>query len=77
MEKITEDQLKSLQEVVGSINNLQSQIGAIELQKHQLLHQASEFQLKLSDIQKDLEAEYGNVTVNLQDGTIAKEDEKN
>jgi hypothetical protein len=74
MEKITEDQLKSLQEVVGSINNLQSQIGAIELQKHQLLHQASEFQLKLSEIQKDLEADYGSVTVNLQDGTISEEE---
>ena len=77
MDKITENQLKNLQEVVGVINNLQSQIGAIELQKHQMLHQASDFQLKLSEIQKELEAEYGKVIVNLQDGTIAEEDEKN
>jgi len=76
MEKITEEQLKNLQEVVGAINNLQAQIGGIELQKHQLLHQASDLQVKLSGIKKELENEYGSVSVNLQDGTISKEDDK-
>jgi len=38
MEKITEEQLKQLQELVGIINNAQTQLGGLEVQKHQMLH---------------------------------------
>ena len=75
MEKITEDQLKQLQELVGTINNAQAQLGGIEVQKHQLLHQVSEVQGKLNEVQAELEEEYGKVSVNLQDGTITKDEE--
>ena len=75
MEKITEDQLKQLQELVGTINNAQAQLGGIEVQKHQLLHQVSEVQGKLNEVQSELEKEYGKVSVNLQDGTITKDEE--
>lgn len=76
MEKITEEQLKQLQELVGTINNAQAQLGGIEMQKHQLLHQVTEVQAKLNEVQAELEKEYGKVSVNLQDGTITKEDEE-
>jgi len=76
MEKITEEQLKQLQELVGTINSAQSQLGGIEMQKHQLLHQVSEVQQKLNEVQAELEKEYGKVSVNLQDGTITKEGEE-
>ena len=75
MEKITEEQLKQLQELVGTINNAQTQLGGIEVQKHQLLHQVSEVQGKLNEVQAELEKEYGKVSVNLQDGTITKDEE--
>lgn len=76
MEKITEEQLKQLQELVGTINNAQAQLGGIEMQKHQLLHQVTEVQAKLNEAQAELEKEYGKVSINLQDGTITKEDEE-
>lgn len=76
MEKITEEQLKQLQELVGTINNAQAQLGGIEMQKHQLLHQVTEVQAKLNEVQAELEKEYGKVSINLQDGTITKEDEE-
>ena len=76
MEKITEKQLKQLQELVGTINNAQAQLGGIEMQKHQLLHQVTEVQAKLNEAQAELEKEYGKVSINLQDGTITKEDEE-
>ena len=75
MEKITEEQLKQLQELVGTINNAQSQLGGIEMQKHQLLHQVTEVQAKLNEAQAELEKEYGKVSINLQDGTISREAE--
>ena len=74
MSKIKEDQLKKLQEFVGTINNLQLQVGGFELQKHQALHQISEFQGQLNVYQKELEDEYGKVLISLQDGTISEDE---
>jgi uncharacterized protein YecA (UPF0149 family) len=76
MEKITEEQLKQLQELVGIINNAQTQLGGLEVQKHQMLHQLSEVQAKMQEFQTELEKEYGKISINIQDGTISKEEEE-
>lgn len=67
--KIKEEQLKSLQEKVGAIQNLQAQIGGIEMQKHMALHQVAAAQEDLQKLQAELEEEYGKVSINIQDGT--------
>ena len=69
--KITEEQLKNLQDLVAKINNAAAQLGNIEMQKHQLLHASNAFQSDLNNLQKGLEEEYGKVSVNIQDGTFA------
>ena len=69
--KITEEQLKNLQDLVAKINNAAAQLGNIEMQKHQLLHASNAFQSDLNELQKGLEEEYGKVSVNIQDGTFA------
>lgn len=79
MSKITEEQLKELQGLVGAIQQGQSQIGGLELQKHDLHHQIKEVQTKLSEFQKELETEYGQVSISIEDGSIKeieKEDDK-
>tara|TARA_R100000329_G_scaffold97419_1_gene80577 strand:+ start:420 stop:671 length:252 start_codon:yes stop_codon:yes gene_type:complete len=73
--KITEEQLKELQELVAKINNAATQLGNIEMQKHQLLHASNGFQSDLNKLQNDLEEQYGKVTVNLQDGTFKEIEE--
>lgn len=73
--KITEEQLKELQELVAKINNAATQLGNIEMQKHQLLHASNNFQGDLNKLQNDLEEQYGKVTVNLQDGTFKEIEE--
>tara|TARA_E500000318_G_scaffold78243_1_gene73175 strand:- start:676 stop:933 length:258 start_codon:yes stop_codon:yes gene_type:complete len=75
-EKITEEQLKSIQDLVGQINNGQLQIGQLETQKHALLHQIAEVQKMLKDNQDELEKEYGKVNVSIQDGTITPIEEQ-
>jgi hypothetical protein len=67
--KITQEQLEELQGYVGKLNNAASQIGNLELQKHQLQHAASEVQSDLSKFQAKLEEKYGKVQINIQDGT--------
>lgn len=69
VKKITEEQLKSLQERIGAIQNLQSQIGGLEGQKHMALHQLAGEQEALQKEQNALQEEYGKININIQDGT--------
>lgn len=76
--KITDEELKLVQEKVGKINQVQMQVGGLETQKHIALHQITNLQEELQVVQKELEDKYGKVSVNLQDGTIKPiEDEAN
>jgi hypothetical protein len=69
VKKISEEQLKDLQGKIGVIQNLQSQIGGLEAQKHMALHQLLTTQEELQKIQVALEDEYGKININIQDGT--------
>ena len=69
VKKISEEHLKDLQQKVGAIQNLQSQIGGIEAQKHVALHQLLQAQDELQKLQVALQDEYGKINVNIQDGT--------
>ena len=78
MSKIKKKELEKLQELIKQLNQVQSQIGSIEIQKHGLLHQSSDLQNGLKELQDELEKAYGKVSINVQDGTyeeITEEDE--
>ena len=72
VKKITEEELKSVQEKVGKINQVQMQVGGLETQKHIALHQITNLQDELQVVQKTLEDKYGKVSVNLQTGEITE-----
>ena len=74
--KITDEQLKELQEVVGKLNQLQMQLGVLETQKHELLHATAEIQIDLQSTRKKLEEEYGNVTISVTDGIITEKEKE-
>jgi len=67
---ITEEQLKSIQEIVSPLNAGQMELGRIETRKHGILHEISTLQSKLQEMQVKLEEEYGKVNVNIQTGEI-------
>jgi len=69
-EKITDEQLKQVQEIVNKMNRAQLEVGSIELKKHELLHGIAGLRDQLGALQKDFEKEYGTFDVNIQDGTI-------
>ena len=77
--KITDEELKLIQEKVQEINNLQMQVGGLEIQKQMGVMQVNQSQSELVELQKTLEEKYGKVSVNLTDGTIKEieEDEPN
>jgi vacuolar-type H+-ATPase subunit D/Vma8 len=69
MSKITEEQLKQLQEQEGKKNAIKHDIGLLETQKHSLLHAFAQIQEEQDKLKVQLEDEYGKINVNLQDGT--------
>jgi|TARA_R100000084_G_scaffold107205_2_gene66724 hypothetical protein len=77
VEKISDEHLKDIQEKVNVVNNLQYNIGKVEAQKHNLLHELALAQNKIIEMQDVLQKEYGTNDINIADGTINwKEDEK-
>ena len=69
-ERVTDAQLKRIQETVSVINRAHSEIGSLETKKHALMHQVSSNQEMLHTLQDQLEKEYGTVDININDGTI-------
>ena len=75
-EKISDEQLKKVQDLINAINRGQLELGTIETRKHMMLHQISGIQEQLSGMQKEFEEQYGTFDINIQNGTINyKEDE--
>ena len=68
--KVTDEQLKRIQNTVSSINKGQMEVGKLETNKHALIHQISGYQEALQVLQNELEKEYGTVDININDGTI-------
>ena len=69
-EKISDEQLKELQQVVSAINKLQFDIGTMEVQKHNALHALFQGNDKLNGMQNKFNEEYGTNDINIQDGTV-------
>tara|TARA_R100000935_G_C2713624_1_gene115091 strand:+ start:283 stop:564 length:282 start_codon:yes stop_codon:yes gene_type:complete len=67
---ITDEQLKSLQTLVNSMNRQQMEIGSLETRKHQFIHQYGALQGQMQTMQTAFEEEYGKVDISLTDGTI-------
>lgn len=77
--KIKEEELKLIQEQQKKLNELISNIGVLETQKHGLLHEIAGVNKEVEDYKEILEKEYGQVNISLEDGTyteIEKEDVK-
>jgi len=69
-EKITSEQLERVQGTVNNINRAQLEIGAVELKKHEMMHQIAGLKDELTLLQTEFDKEYGTFDINIQDGTI-------
>ena len=69
-EKITDEQLVKVQEVINKMNRTQLEVGSMELKKHELLHGIAGLRETLQTLQKEFEKEYGTFDIDIQNGTI-------
>ena len=70
--KISAKQLEKLQGFVNALNNGVMQLGVIEKQKHELLHQIAQVEGELKGFQKELEDQYGKISINVKDGSYTE-----
>jgi len=73
--KITDEQLKKLQEIINALNGATTRVGQIETQKHIIMHDITKMRVDLSDFQAKLEEEYGKVNINIENGAITERED--
>ena len=69
-EKLTKEELTELQTTVSKVDRLHLEIGKVEAQKHNYLHILAGVQDEIKLMQTKLESTYGNVDIDVRDGTI-------
>ena len=70
--KIKKEELLLIQEQQKQLNELVNNIGLLESQKHGLLHEIAGVNKEVEDYKEVLEAEYGAINIDLEDGTYTE-----
>ena len=68
--KVTDEQLKKVQNLVNVINRNNLEIGSMEIKKHEIMHNIAGLRDELTKLQTEFETEYGTYDIDIQDGTI-------
>mgnify|MGYP003674241349 CR=1 FL=1 len=69
-EKITDEQLKKVQDTINGINRAQLEIGSMEIRKHEMMHNIASLRDSLAVMQGEFTKQYGTFDIDIQDGTI-------
>tara|TARA_R100000742_G_C4269646_1_gene88196 strand:- start:1080 stop:1331 length:252 start_codon:yes stop_codon:yes gene_type:complete len=77
MNKIKEEQLNKIKQQQQKTAEILNEIGFIETRKHALLHEIASLNETVAEYKSELEKEYGQININLEDGsyTEIKEEE--
>ena len=76
---ITEEQLKTVQDQQAKLTEGLRTLGVLDVQKQNVHRQIAELSKEIEATKKELEDEYGQVNIDLKDGSyteIEKEDDK-
>lgn len=72
--KLTKEELETLQEHISKMNEVALQVGNLEIQKTAIMVQVEKLQSDLNEFKIELEEKYGTVSINIEDGTFKKEE---
>ena len=76
--KLSKDELRKFRRQEEKKQAILHDLGLLSTQSHTLSHMFAELSIKQEKNKKELEAKYGNIEVNLEDGTFKLiTDEKN
>ena len=74
--KIKKEELELVKEQQAKLNNIVTQLGVLETQKHGLLHEVAGLNKEIESTKNTLEQKYGKVEIDLTDGTYKKIEEE-
>ena len=70
--KITQEELDNILGFQNRLYNLSTDVGILETQKHAILHELAGVNNEQEEYKKVLEDKYGQVNINLEDGTYTE-----
>jgi hypothetical protein len=76
MAKITEEQLAKIKEQQGKLQSILTDIGVIEVRKHEALHAQAVVSQEVEETKKELEKEYGPINIDMTDGSYTTMEEE-
>jgi len=76
-QKVTKEELDLIVSNQQAKQKLFSDIGVLEVQKHNLLHDISEVARRDGEVKKELEEKYGAVNINLETGEYTEIEKEN
>ena len=77
LEKITNEELNKIQNLISTANKAQIELGGIEVQKHSILHKVATIQDQIVLFRNELNKSYGTNDIDIQTGVINyKKDEQ-
>ena len=69
-EKVTNEELNKIQNLIGAANKAQADIGNIEIQKHNILHQVESMQHAINVFREKMRKTYSTDDIDIQTGVI-------
>jgi hypothetical protein len=75
MNKIKKEHLDTIIDQQTRLNKALTEVGVVEARKHAMLHEMGIVNQEVEDFKKVLEEEYGQVNINLEDGSYTKIEE--
>ena len=69
--KISNEQLETLKELQSKLNNVLLNLGNADIAKQSMLSTHAGLQVEWNTVTKDLEDEFGQVNISLEDGSIS------
>ena len=69
--KLSKEELENIKQLQARIQNVVLNLGSAELAKNAIVNQHTELNEEWKTITTDLEKKYGQVNVNLEDGTLS------
>ena len=70
--KITAEQLEKISTGQKDLQAVLTNIGVLESQKHSYLHQLADLNKSIEEFKAEIEAQYGAININLQDGSYTE-----
>ena len=79
MLKIKKEQLEKIKEQQGRLQSVLTDIGIIEVRKHETLHAQAAISQEIQETKKELEEEYGAINIDMTDGsyTLIEQEKEN